>query len=222
MSARQTTREEDAAYCLLGVLDVNMPLLYGEGGAKAFRRLQFELMSQSADETILAWGLRPDRLKIGRISWGSRTEASGSCIASHPKDFVHSRHITNIVLAGGRFVTRPPYVVTNQGLYFTSEAFRLIPTDERSRIWKGMNEETFASPPDQEAEMYVLPLNCQYRGDDRQCMIAVQVYEGIASRVTCDITAQGSFDDSVRIWQLGKSETKEFLLDIGRVRFVWG
>lgn len=30
---RQTTREEDIAYCLLGLLKVNMPLLYGEGVA---------------------------------------------------------------------------------------------------------------------------------------------------------------------------------------------
>ncbi|KAE9371714.1 HET-domain-containing protein, partial [Stipitochalara longipes BDJ] len=35
---RRTTRLEDTAYCLLGLFDVNMPLLYGEG-TKAFRRL---------------------------------------------------------------------------------------------------------------------------------------------------------------------------------------
>lgn len=28
---RRTTRKEDIAYCLLGIFDVNMPLLYGEG-----------------------------------------------------------------------------------------------------------------------------------------------------------------------------------------------
>ncbi|KAH7071873.1 heterokaryon incompatibility protein-domain-containing protein [Paraphoma chrysanthemicola] len=37
-SKRVTKRTEDLAYCLLGVFDVNMPLLYGEG-SKAFRRL---------------------------------------------------------------------------------------------------------------------------------------------------------------------------------------
>ncbi|CAN9155936.1 unnamed protein product [Alternaria alternata] len=31
---RQTKREEDAAYCLLGCFDVQMPLIYGEGDAK--------------------------------------------------------------------------------------------------------------------------------------------------------------------------------------------
>ncbi|KXL47497.1 hypothetical protein M433DRAFT_152814 [Acidomyces richmondensis BFW] len=51
---RETTREEDKAYCLFGILDVNMPLLYGEG-SRAFRRLQEQLISQSTDQSIFAW-----------------------------------------------------------------------------------------------------------------------------------------------------------------------
>jgi hypothetical protein len=39
---RVTTREEDAAYSLLGLFDLHMPLLYGEGRAKAFMRLHRE------------------------------------------------------------------------------------------------------------------------------------------------------------------------------------
>jgi hypothetical protein len=34
---RQATRAEDVAYSLLGIFDVNMPLLYGEGKNKASR-----------------------------------------------------------------------------------------------------------------------------------------------------------------------------------------
>ncbi|KAF2201152.1 hypothetical protein GQ43DRAFT_448996 [Delitschia confertaspora ATCC 74209] len=45
---RETTRVEDMAYCLLGIFDVNMPLLYGEG-EKAFVRLQEEIMKDSDD-----------------------------------------------------------------------------------------------------------------------------------------------------------------------------
>jgi hypothetical protein len=51
---RKTTRIEDTAYCLLGIFDVNMPLLYGEG-IKSFRRLQEEIVKRSNDLTILAW-----------------------------------------------------------------------------------------------------------------------------------------------------------------------
>lgn len=54
-ATRQTTRAEDRAYCLLGLFDVNMPMLYGEGGPKAFYRLQEEIMKHSVDHTILAW-----------------------------------------------------------------------------------------------------------------------------------------------------------------------
>lgn len=40
---RKTKREEDAAYSLFGIFDVHMPLIYGEGVEKAFRRLQEEI-----------------------------------------------------------------------------------------------------------------------------------------------------------------------------------
>ncbi|KAI4599602.1 hypothetical protein KJ359_001699 [Pestalotiopsis sp. 9143b] len=37
--SRQTTEEEDGAYCLLGIFDVYLPLIYGEGKANAIARL---------------------------------------------------------------------------------------------------------------------------------------------------------------------------------------
>jgi hypothetical protein len=40
---RQTSRVEDLAYCLMGIFNVNMPLLYGEGD-RAFLRLQEEIL----------------------------------------------------------------------------------------------------------------------------------------------------------------------------------
>jgi hypothetical protein len=54
-STRVTTRIEDLAYCLMGLFDVNMPLLYGEGHS-AFLRLQLEIWSRTNDESIFAWG----------------------------------------------------------------------------------------------------------------------------------------------------------------------
>src|SRR6266480_713025 len=51
---RKTTRVEDAAYCLLGIFNVNMPLLYGEE-EKAFRRLQEEIIRSTSDFSIFAW-----------------------------------------------------------------------------------------------------------------------------------------------------------------------
>ncbi|KAK8081172.1 hypothetical protein PG997_008990, partial [Apiospora hydei] len=51
---RETTREEDIAYCLLGLFDVSMPLIYGEG-QKAFSRLLKEIAQTSNDQSILSW-----------------------------------------------------------------------------------------------------------------------------------------------------------------------
>ncbi|KAI1623441.1 heterokaryon incompatibility protein-domain-containing protein [Exophiala viscosa] len=51
---RRTSRIEDAAYCLLGIFGVNMPLLYGEGW-KAFARLQEEILRVSEDRSIILW-----------------------------------------------------------------------------------------------------------------------------------------------------------------------
>ncbi|KEY75230.1 hypothetical protein S7711_07144 [Stachybotrys chartarum IBT 7711] len=47
---RNTTREEDKAYCLFGIFDVQVPLLYGEGEERAFRRLFEEIDKGSNDE----------------------------------------------------------------------------------------------------------------------------------------------------------------------------
>ncbi|CAM1508461.1 Fc.00g053090.m01.CDS01 [Cosmosporella sp. VM-42] len=53
-SKRTTSRVEDEAYCLLGIFDVHMPLIYGEG-LKAFQRLQIEILGQKEDYSILLW-----------------------------------------------------------------------------------------------------------------------------------------------------------------------
>jgi hypothetical protein len=46
---RQTTREEDGAYCLLGIFGIYMSLIYGEGKNNAIKRLQKELRESSED-----------------------------------------------------------------------------------------------------------------------------------------------------------------------------
>lgn len=58
-AGRKTTRVEDRAYSLLGLFDISMPMLYGEG-TKAFRCLQEEIIKRSNDLPILGW--RPDGL----------------------------------------------------------------------------------------------------------------------------------------------------------------
>jgi hypothetical protein len=49
---RHASRSEDAAYSLLGLFDVNMPMLYGEGERKAFLRLQKAIYKKDADHSL--------------------------------------------------------------------------------------------------------------------------------------------------------------------------
>jgi len=58
VSKRQTSRAEDLAYRLLGLFDVSLPILYGEGLKKAFIRIQEEIMKVNDDQSIFAWNLR--------------------------------------------------------------------------------------------------------------------------------------------------------------------
>ncbi|KAF2706267.1 HET-domain-containing protein, partial [Pleomassaria siparia CBS 279.74] len=63
---RNTTREEDGAYCLLGIFDIQMPLLYGERRQKAMKRLRKEVneagmdMSDEKASKIRRWLSAPD------------------------------------------------------------------------------------------------------------------------------------------------------------------
>lgn len=66
-AGRQTTRLEDRAYSLMGLFDVNMPLLYGEG-QKAFIRLQEEILKQTDDQSIFAWSIPEDLHSHVRLS----------------------------------------------------------------------------------------------------------------------------------------------------------
>jgi hypothetical protein len=49
MEKRQTKLKEDIAYSVLGIFDVNMALIYGEGREKALARLKREYMIASSD-----------------------------------------------------------------------------------------------------------------------------------------------------------------------------
>jgi hypothetical protein len=89
-SSRVTKRVEDMAYCLMGLFDVNMPLIYGEG-SKAFYRLQLEIMKSSDDQSIFAW--IPDFRSYTRTSYG--------LLAESPKDFELSYDIFDCTAAGG-------------------------------------------------------------------------------------------------------------------------
>ncbi|KAF9471936.1 hypothetical protein BDN70DRAFT_973398, partial [Pholiota conissans] len=57
-AGRQVTREEDSAYCLMGIFRVNMSIAYGEGSFDAFTRLLKEILSscKSGILDVFNWG----------------------------------------------------------------------------------------------------------------------------------------------------------------------
>ncbi|KAI1338215.1 HET-domain-containing protein [Xylariaceae sp. FL0016] len=77
-SNRQTRRIEDMAYCLLGIFDINMPLLYGEG-QKSFTRLQEEIIKSSNDLSIFAWTADLYDTRAFRGLWASSPDEFKSC-----------------------------------------------------------------------------------------------------------------------------------------------
>ena len=117
VSQRDTIREEDIAYCLLGIFDVNMPLIYGEGQKKAFVRLQEHIIAQSDDETIFAWQTIP-KFADPEVAnpKGAKTRIASKLrgiLAEDPTEFWN----------GGRLrrsseLDRPPHAFSNRGLAF--------------------------------------------------------------------------------------------------------
>ena len=90
-AGRETTRLEDMAYSLLGIFEIHMPLLYGERMG-AFIRLQEEIIKNSTDDSIFAWGLNtqlfnttdlPDKVTKELRGMGS----SRGLLALSPEDF---------------------------------------------------------------------------------------------------------------------------------------
>ena len=55
-SRRRTSREEDRTYSLIGLFNISLPIIYGEGN-RAFYRLQEKIMRVTVDHSIFAWHL---------------------------------------------------------------------------------------------------------------------------------------------------------------------
>lgn len=109
-ASRETTRIEDRAYSLLGIFDINMPLIYGEG-SKAFRRLQEEIIRRSNDVTIFDWLTSEDSCWRG-------------ILANSPDEFSISSAscVHRPVLVNG-----PEYSLTNKGLRIDLNIARVGP-----------------------------------------------------------------------------------------------
>jgi hypothetical protein len=95
------TRGKDIGYCLLGIFDVNMPMLYGESDKSSFR-LQEGIIKRSNDYTLFAWtGLEDSQTHSG-------------ILAQSPAQFTQLNHI--VLRSDPRF--NPEATITNKALRF--------------------------------------------------------------------------------------------------------
>jgi hypothetical protein len=111
---RETTRDEDMAYCLLGILDVNMPMLYGEG-PKAFMRLQEEFIKTSNDLSIFAFLHGSTSHRLDPSPTVDTSQSYCDLFATSPKDFMGCG---NLVYAGTDVPWNNAFALTNKGLHF--------------------------------------------------------------------------------------------------------
>ncbi|EHK42059.1 hypothetical protein TRIATDRAFT_229477, partial [Trichoderma atroviride IMI 206040] len=104
-SHRNTTRLEDTAYCLMGLFQVNMPLLYGEG-KRAFTRLQEHIIQRTDDQSIFAWNSFDDLEEDPDALFG--------LLAQSPAQFKDAGALQ--VLPPLPVYASAPSAMTNQGL----------------------------------------------------------------------------------------------------------
>ena len=137
-SGRETTRSEDEAYCLMGLFDVNMPLLYGEGSLKVFQRLQHEIIKVSEDESLFAWH-------------DSTTAYQTGIFAPHPWAFCGCGDIEPVE---DPRIRRMSYSITSRGLSI-SATYQTVPFEQLqglSHSWLGVDPGI--------SECLLLPLKC--------------------------------------------------------------
>ncbi|KAK7397523.1 hypothetical protein QQX98_013118 [Neonectria punicea] len=133
-AGRETTRGEDTAYSLLGLFDVNMPLLYGEGD-KAFQRLLHEIIRYTGDPSVLAsWGagapLRqsPSHYKYsGNVRWlETQGSASSRVSVTNPRTLViEALTCPCVVYAAGDIVLKDHFVIAIVDCIFDGNQSRI-------------------------------------------------------------------------------------------------
>ena len=183
MAKRETTRVEDSAYCLLGLFNVNMPPLYGEG-EKSFMRLQLEILKTSDDESIFAWS--EDDV------YDSYVHTTG-LLATAPKYFMNLGNVRPLKRTdrGNEFFSGDPqpFSMTNKGLHISLYLIQAHRSDK---------------------SLFLAPLKCLLAGNKgegdriptvqlRKSVEGVEIYTRVATFESSAATAQNllllNYDD---------------------------
>ncbi|KAG8158432.1 hypothetical protein KVR01_011554 [Diaporthe batatas] len=176
-SRRQTTRVEDTAYCLLGLCEINMPLLYGEGG-KAFRRLQEEIIKQTDDQSLLAWTVDSDSPMAWTLS---------SVLATSPANFAKSSQVQNTHEERG-----DPSIVTKKGVQVHAPLLPIQDYPIDRILYKYCDRSTVHG-----LTLYRVPLNCGFHSL-RVCLTIMQIdWDTVASNRLWAHSGHRSFEGNL-------------------------
>jgi hypothetical protein len=137
-SRRSTTRVEDLAYSLLGLFDIHMPLIYGEG-IRAFRRLQEEIIRNSDDTSIFCFNM--ERMTALRDSLALEQSLKDPTfvpfLADRPSQFLQCSDVRRGIVR-----IHDPYSVAQTSLSMVTDAYTRVRTEHDSH------------------RIYAIPLGC--------------------------------------------------------------
>ncbi|RYP33442.1 hypothetical protein DL767_004720 [Monosporascus sp. MG133] len=195
---RTTTKTEDRAYSLLGIFNINMALLYGEGD-KAFIRLQEEICRQTADLSLFAW--KAERLHWGGLIIPGRKAPTSpylgqvlhGILASSPLQFAHAG--SYIPFNTGSSGYSGEYTLTNRGVRFDAVTLKC----------------------DREAGRYLMSLDCHDRDSKTANPLAIRLMKVGSAYVRSHadalfdwpVGAEGVYEERVYITKLLSSELSE-------------
>ncbi|TBU34015.1 heterokaryon incompatibility protein-domain-containing protein [Dichomitus squalens] len=124
---RKTAKPEDIAYSLLGIFDINMPTLYGEGD-RAFYRLQEEILRRIPDQSIFAW-----------TAWGLHPIAGLAALSTSAP--WHSVPINLLAPSPAVFAKSAVDAIPHED--FLSESFPDLSDDDRQRLLQGATQSPY-------------------------------------------------------------------------------
>jgi hypothetical protein len=154
-SGRATTRLEDRAYSLIGIFDVNMPLLYGEGPG-AFQRLQEEIIRTTHDTSIFCFRKAESQDLVSFASYPVTHGRSALPLAENPNEFSLCNGIWK-----GELLSDEPYSITHKGLRMVSPAY-------------------VYNQPRVMAPVYAIPLGCKMGPSEDMYLIVRSLSSGKA------------------------------------------
>lgn len=187
-SRRCTTRIEDRAYSLLGLFDINMPLLYGEG-SRAFRRLQEEIIRTTHDTSIFCFDAMSTTFPTAFVALSYSGGGPEELLAGSPIQFSQCNDVSK-----GIAMADEVYSITHRGLCMVAPAY--------------------ISPVYRDQPVYAIPLECNRDFKGRSETFFLFIQRGSGGRADFDKIAllgvdsppEWNGDEDVR-WMLTGKES---------------